>query len=100
MGRSSAAILLVVQHAMEVLIRPKRIDVGCISSRQPARNWRTKYMRGLAFPTRKTDDARRADVELVLLLEQMARGSTPITARAVVRRMTSLSQAPCITRDR
>ena len=45
-------------------------------------------MDDIAFPTRKTDDARRADQELVTVLEQMISIDEPITVRAVVRRMT------------
>ena len=56
-------------------------------------------MHDIAFPVRKTDDARRADQELVTVLEQMTSTDEPITARAVVRRMTTLSQPSSITRD-
>jgi LysR family nitrogen assimilation transcriptional regulator len=53
----------------------------------------------IAFPTRKTDDARRADQELVTVLEQMISTDEPITARGVVRRMSTLGQPSSITRD-
>ena len=45
-------------------------------------------MHDIAFPVRKTDDARRADQELVAVLEQMISADEPITVRAMVRRMT------------
>jgi LysR family nitrogen assimilation transcriptional regulator len=56
-------------------------------------------MHDIAFPVRKTDDARRADQELVAVLEQTISTDEPITVRAVVRRMTTLSQPSSITRD-
>jgi LysR family nitrogen assimilation transcriptional regulator len=56
-------------------------------------------LNGIAFPTRKTHGARRADQELVTVLAQMTSSDEPITAWAVVRRMNALSQASSITRD-
>lgn len=60
---------------------------------------RTKLLPDVAFPTRKTGDARRADQELITVLEQMISIDEPITVRAVVRRMTTLSQPSSVTRD-
>ena len=56
-------------------------------------------MHDIAFPARKTDGARRVDKELATVLEQMTSSGEPITVRAVVRRMSSLSQPSSITRD-
>ncbi len=56
-------------------------------------------MHDTAFPARKTDGARRVDKELATVLEQMTSSAEPITVRAVVRRMSSLSQPSSITRD-
>jgi LysR family transcriptional regulator, nitrogen assimilation regulatory protein len=56
-------------------------------------------MHDIAFPARKTDGARRVDNELATVLEQMTSSGEPITVRAVVRRMTTLSQPSSITRD-
>ena len=56
-------------------------------------------MHDIAFPTRKTHGARRADQELVTVLAQMTGSDVPITAWAAVRRMNTLSQASSITRD-
>ena len=56
-------------------------------------------MHDIAFPARKTDGARRVDKELATVVEQMTSSGEPITVRAVVRRMSSLSQPSSITRD-
>ena len=56
-------------------------------------------MPSVAFPDRNTDGARRADEELAMVIEQMTSSGEPITARAVIRRMRTLSQPSSITRD-
>ena len=56
-------------------------------------------MRDITFPIRQLEEARRADRELVTVLRQMSSGTEAITARAVIRRMSTLSQPSSITRD-
>jgi len=51
-------------------------------------------------PTRKTDDARRVDEELILVLQQMLGRNQPITARAAVRNMRSVNHPSTLTRDK
>lgn len=56
-------------------------------------------MRDITFPIRQLEEARRADRELVTVLRQMSSGTEAITARAVIRQMSTLSQPSSITRD-
>jgi LysR family nitrogen assimilation transcriptional regulator len=50
-------------------------------------------------PARKTDDARRVDEELILVLQQMLGRNQPITARAAVRNMQLVNHPSTLTRD-
>ncbi len=55
--------------------------------------------RGTTFPVRIVDSARRIDRELLETLGQMIHDREAITAAAVVRRMSSITQISTLTRD-
>ena len=53
----------------------------------------------VVFPTRRSEDAQKADLELVQTIQNMLDSDESITARAVARRMETVRHTSSLTRD-
>src|ERR1700733_2023023 len=53
----------------------------------------------VVFPTRRSEEAQKADLELVETIQNMLDRDESITARAVARRMETVRQTSSLTRD-